>query len=563
MLAIINLGNVEMNLVKLLLPALIVISFGCTKTETVEKPVVVEVPTVKTVEVATPIPGTNEVIEVPEVVIVDKGLGIQSLPIDISKASSKLQKLARAVGKVMSVNGSSGSGFFISADGLFLTNEHVLPRASCTSYGCPGFKIVHGFTKNGKPKVYSKFKVLSQDNGNKEYDFTLVKVDLADGEKVAFLPIEMDEAQYAFSKTTEGDRYKALGHPGGATLKFANGRPYMKMGPNVEFQGLVIPGNSGGPMVDLKTGKVIGLIKNTRTGFQRTKENSAEHYTYNRATAMIDLVKLFKKELPSEITSLIPDLDEISASGERSGIYSPAANAPEPDLDIFLGALRRSFGDMKLREALSQLDLYIGTETETEILDLMTRKTEYTHRDLQIDSLNKLFQKQVSIGRNLRFSNAAREKIEAVLTLKSGEETSPKITANILFNYFDNERRQAFQNQCISSFPQAPAVASALVYLCATVKGWNEASLPQMALSFFKEAPFKELDDFGQVTGFLMFIGVIGTKDSSELEAIGKINDFIDQRVSDVEFLMQNDSYSMNIIQGLVGVGSFRETFPN
>lgn len=534
---------------------------ACSKTETGEKPVI-EVPKVQTVQVPVFLPGSTKVVSVPETVIIDKGFGISSLPKEIHQAPENIQSLSKAVAKVMSLGGASGSGFFISEDGLFLTNEHVIPRDACVSDSCPGFKIVLNFTKSGSPQVFYKFKVIAQDILSNDFDFTLVKVELKDGEKVPFLPLELDDSAYAFSDTTTTDRYKVLGHPGGATLKFTNARPISKKEMNITFQGLVVSGNSGGPLVDTETGKVVGLVKSTRTGFVKLNDDTATHHTENRSTSIRDLALLLKAEVGDKLTSVIGlnTLDVLNIA--KTGGFEARSVRPKPSLDIFSGALRRPSADVKRRGAISAFDLYIGTEQETAVLDLMFVQNDYTPDDIQIDALTSIFQKQVGIGRTLKFSPSAKKQIESRLSLQPGEETSDKMTASILYNYFDEQKRKQQQTDCMSALPNVPEIASTLIYLCGSIEGKDKSRLIPIAVNFFLDSKMSELEDFGRVTGFFMFAGVVGTSNPVDIEAIEKLDSFVDKKITDIEFLMQNDSFAMNLAKGLVGVGTYGPTFP-
>lgn len=88
--------------------------------------------------------------------------------------------------QVRYVEGGSGTGFFISPDGLFLTNEHIFPRERCSEKGCAGVQLIRHLSAGGDIEVYNKFTVLLQ---SKELDIAIAKVELPQGEAVPFLKL--------------------------------------------------------------------------------------------------------------------------------------------------------------------------------------------------------------------------------------------------------------------------------------------------------------------------------------------------------------------------------------
>jgi S1-C subfamily serine protease len=140
--------------------------------------------------------------------------------------------------------GSSGSGFFITSNGFFISNSHVVESAK-------EIEVVHN-------EQTSKARVVVTDPKN---DIAILKVDTQN--PVSWLNIGNA------SNVTEGEDVGTFGYPlpslQGVNPKFSKGVVQSLTGADddsTEFQISVPvqPGNSGGPLFQITSGNVIGIV---------------------------------------------------------------------------------------------------------------------------------------------------------------------------------------------------------------------------------------------------------------------------------------------------------------
>jgi hypothetical protein len=177
------------------------------------------------------------------------------LPQDIQTADKSIQKFSSATAMVLGINGTSGSGFFISPDGLFVTNEHVLSRDSCEYSGCPGYIIIRDYHKSGKKQIYKKYQVVLHST---DLDFTLIKVNLPRGESVPFIPLAKK------SSSLPSVAY-ILGHPKGTYLSWLRVSDLTKYEDELSALGEVFSGNSGGVVLDPTSNSALGIVSSRST----------------------------------------------------------------------------------------------------------------------------------------------------------------------------------------------------------------------------------------------------------------------------------------------------------
>ena len=144
---------------------------------------------------------------------------------------------------------SSGSGFFLTTNGVIVTNYHVVEEVN-------GIDVF--VNRNGEVKIY-KANVLISDKTN---DISLLKIDDDSFTPFATLPYIINT-----QILDVGTSVFALGYPMsdilGEEIKLTNGLISSKTG----YQGDIVtyqisapiqPGNSGGPLFD-KNGNIVGI----------------------------------------------------------------------------------------------------------------------------------------------------------------------------------------------------------------------------------------------------------------------------------------------------------------
>jgi len=91
----------------LLIQILVFLQLACTKTETIEVEKISQVEVPRQVEVPVTVPGKTETITVTETMVIDQGIGVDSLPIEIEKASAREQEIGKAVVRILGLLGVS------------------------------------------------------------------------------------------------------------------------------------------------------------------------------------------------------------------------------------------------------------------------------------------------------------------------------------------------------------------------------------------------------------------------------------------------------------------------
>lgn len=206
-----------------------------------------------------------------------------------SISSSSLRNSSKAVAKVVMAEGGSGTGFFISSDGLFITNNHVLPNLRCMKDACGGVKIIRDYHIGGDAEVFTVKEVIAQ---HEYYDFTILRVENPTGEKIPYLELSTQDI------SKRDTSLSIIGHPFGGALRLSNALSYDydSYDDDYRLKSVAISGNSGSPVIHNHTGKVVGLY--FAGGWDKSTvqvDGQVEHFGY--AKRIEDILAFFPSGL--------------------------------------------------------------------------------------------------------------------------------------------------------------------------------------------------------------------------------------------------------------------------
>jgi S1-C subfamily serine protease len=137
----------------------------------------------------------------------------------------------------------AGTGFFVSKDGYVVTAQHVVGNLP---------QPITILLSDEKTSLIGKVVTSSV-----EHDFAILKFETTNSPFITFEP---------FRSLAEGDDVMYMGHPFGIPSVVTNKAMISWMGTSeggdaYQLNGIVNSGNSGGPLMDIKSGHVVGIVK--------------------------------------------------------------------------------------------------------------------------------------------------------------------------------------------------------------------------------------------------------------------------------------------------------------
>ncbi|HEX5655783.1 MAG TPA: trypsin-like peptidase domain-containing protein [Polyangiales bacterium] len=222
---------------------------------------------------------------------------------DLDRAPKVMQEAAKAVVRVSHPAGTSGTGSFISPDGLLLTNAHVLGGETCAREGCEialTFQHQRGTLNLPARTVYA---VPQHVDIGLDMAALQIFVDEAKTQRLPspyFLTIEPHTALELL-----GQHVNAIGHPLGRLKKWSSGVVIDAEGEWFDTSIFSLPGSSGSPILN-DAGLLVGLLHRGAQGVDLITRTSTQVTAI--ASASADLQRGLTAPLPSTIVSLAAPL---------------------------------------------------------------------------------------------------------------------------------------------------------------------------------------------------------------------------------------------------------------
>jgi len=218
---------------------------------------------------------------------------------DLAKASSPMQTAAKAVVRIVHPAGIAGTGSFISADGLLMTNAHVLGGELCLREGCAvSLSFEH---ERGQLALPGRDVYAVPEHVDVGLDMAVLRVFLDEAKTQPLGTPDFLSFDPRVAADLVGEHVTAVGHPFGALKKWSSGYVVDVDGEWFDTTVFSLPGGSGSPILS-DAGLIVGLLHRGAEGFDLLTSTSAQVTAI--ATAGADLQRALTAPLPASVLSL-------------------------------------------------------------------------------------------------------------------------------------------------------------------------------------------------------------------------------------------------------------------
>jgi hypothetical protein len=200
---------------------------------------------------------------------------------DITTATPEIQAAARAVVRVHTA-GEYGTGFFISATGLLLTNNHVLGDPVCAVEGC--YVELTQMHQRGEPQQQPSTVFGVPTTINAGLDMAAVQFYDPNGNQLDtpdFLSFDSHDPASLLNQ-----HITIVGHPEARLKKWTDGQVVDANGQWITTTAYTLPGDSGSPILN-DQGQVVGLLHRGPTSEDLFSKTGVDMYSVGTASAPI------------------------------------------------------------------------------------------------------------------------------------------------------------------------------------------------------------------------------------------------------------------------------------
>ena len=210
---------------------------------------------------------------------------------DLTEAPAPIQAAAQAVVRIQTGD-SYATGSFIAADGLLLTNNHVLGVDVCPKEGC--YAKITRMHQRYQPAQDPEVIFVEPQQIDVGLDMAILQAYAVDssGKKTTQ---RLDTPQYLKitprdSASLLGTHVNVVGHPEGKLKKWTSGDVSNASGTWFECTAFILPGNSGSPLLD-DNGDIVGLLHRAPTTQDLVTRTGINIYSIGTASAAIQAAR--------------------------------------------------------------------------------------------------------------------------------------------------------------------------------------------------------------------------------------------------------------------------------